>query len=143
MERAGVHLQKSVKAEGRAERAVLGTQRLQDLCGYGILASTTAEGLRHHLTDGETEAQMDGMTWPKPRPPPPKLLMLWICGKGGAASEVSIASSKHLPFDTRLCLSLSHACWWGVGSRFHGNRQTVHKSKRKVTLTCPIHAPSP
>lgn len=54
MGRSGVHLRKSVKAEGRAERAALGTPQLQDLYGYGILASTTAEDLRHHLTDGET-----------------------------------------------------------------------------------------
>lgn len=57
MGRSGVHLRKSVKAEGRAERAALGTPQLQDLYGYGILASTTAEDLRHHLTDGETGSE--------------------------------------------------------------------------------------
>lgn len=132
-----MHLQKSVKAKGRA---VLGTQRLQDLCGYGILASTAAEGLRHHLTDGETEAQMVRMTWPKLPPfQVAHALGMWE----GGASEASGASPKHLPFDIRLSLSLSHMCWWGVGSRFHGNRQIVHNSKSKFTLTCPTHAPSP
>lgn len=85
------------------------------------------------------QAQMDRMTWSKL--PPHQVAHALGMWEGGA-SEASGASHKHLPFDIGLSLSLSHMCWWGVGSTFHGNRQIVHNSKRKF-LTCPTHAPSP
>ena len=74
--RAGVHLQKSLKGEGPGERPMLGTCKLQDPHGYEILALTGAWGLRNHLTDRETEAQVSRRHWLKL--PPPKLLMLWV-----------------------------------------------------------------
>lgn len=65
MGRAVVPLQKSVKGGGRGERPVLGTCKLQDPHGSGILALTEAWDLRDRLTDGEIEAQMSRMPWLK------------------------------------------------------------------------------
>lgn len=57
--------EKSIKGRGRGERPVLGICKVQDPHGYGILAVTGAWGLRHHLTDGDIEAQMSRMPWLK------------------------------------------------------------------------------
>ena len=73
--RAGVHLQKSGKGKAREGRGVLGTCELQDPHADGILVwglrnhLDGARGLRNHLTDGETEAQMSRTHWLKLRPP--------------------------------------------------------------------------